>query len=201
MRASSAVFLVVIVALAGCRRPSSPPAVGAAEAAQERARQIAATAANELAAALMSELQTAMHADGPIGAIAVCAARAQELTSEVEARFAEDGLRIRRTAQRVRNPLNAADEWEKQWMDHAAASIRDTGAISLASVDEQGRDEIRYLRPLLLGEACLACHGPREQITPEVLSILAERYPEDKATGFRVGEFRGMISVRVPLLP
>ena len=38
-----------------------------------------------------------------------------------------------------------------------------------------------------------------EKIDPQVQSILRERYPLDQATGFRPGDLRGAISVRVPL--
>ena len=199
MRILATVFMVMLVFSVGCQRPPPPP--NPEEIAQDRAFQLAAAAANELVSALMPELQAAMKADGPAGALAVCADRAQQLTAEVEARYAEQGLRIRRTAQRVRNPLNAPDEWEQQWMDHAAASIGDTVSVTLRSIDEQGRVEIRYLRPLLLSEACLPCHGPAEQIDPAVRTLLDERYPDDEATGFQVGDFRGMISIRVPVKP
>jgi hypothetical protein len=34
-------------------------------------------------------------------------------------------------------------------------------------------------------------------MAPDVRSLLAERYPEDRATGYAAGDFRGMVSVRV----
>ena len=50
---------------------------------------------------------------------------------------------------------------------------------------------------------CLACHGAPEQIPAEVAAILAERYPDDQATGYAVGDLRGALwaEVRLPVGP
>lgn len=55
------------------------------------------------------------------------------------------------------------------------------------------------MKPLVVGGACLACHGPREDIDPDVREVLDRRYPEDEATGYATGDFRGAISVTVDL--
>ena len=43
-------------------------------------------------------------------------------------------------------------------------------------------------------EACLACHGAKAE-RPD---FVKERYPEDRACGFEVGDLRGLYSVFVP---
>jgi hypothetical protein len=45
---------------------------------------------------------------------------------------------------------------------------------------------------------CLQCHGPGENISAEVAAILAERYPDDGATGHEKGDLRGLVSVTIP---
>ena len=42
------------------------------------------------------------------------------------------------------------------------------------------------------------CHGPREEISEEVIAKLDEYYPEDAATGFAEGDLRGWIWVEAP---
>ena len=49
--------------------------------------------------------------------------------------------------------------------------------------------------------ACLACHGPAEQIAPDVKELLAREYPSDQATGFQEGDLRGWFWVEVPTAP
>ena len=41
--------------------------------------------------------------------------------------------------------------------------------------------------------------GRRDGLPPPEREELARRYPEDRATGYRVGDLRGAVSVRVPL--
>jgi hypothetical protein len=41
------------------------------------------------------------------------------------------------------------------------------------------------------------CHGPKEQLIPEVKEQLAKLYPEDSATGFSEGELRGWFWVEL----
>jgi hypothetical protein len=47
------------------------------------------------------------------------------------------------------------------------------------------------LLPIKLQAQCLMCHGPEEQIVPEIKAQLAKLYPDDRATGFEEGELRG----------
>jgi hypothetical protein len=58
----------------------------------------------------------------------------------------------------------------------------------------------RYMRPLIVAPLCVDCHGPKENIPLEVKTILKEKYPDDRATGFLVGDVRGAISVKIPFL-
>ena len=43
---------------------------------------------------------------------------------------------------------------------------------------------------------CTTCHG--ESISPGIASAIAERYPDDEATGFAVGDLRGVFWVEFP---
>ena len=46
---------------------------------------------------------------------------------------------------------------------------------------------------------CLKCHGqPEREIAPSTMEVLRRLYPEDRATGFRLGELRGMWRVDLP---
>ncbi len=62
-----------------------------------------------------------------------------------------------------------------------------------------GTKSLRYLKPLVLKQPCLMCHGPVGQIDSEVLEVIRSRYPADRAIGFEVDDLRGAISVTVEL--
>ena len=161
---------------------------GVSGAAVVAAEARAAEAAQDLVGTLLPELQGAMESGGVAAAIGVCAERAQELTAEVQGRH--EGVRIRRTALLVRNPVNQPDAYEREWMESVETPAAEARVVG---------DELRYLQPLVMGELCLKCHGPVEGIDPGVRAVLAERYPDDEAVGFALGELRGVVSVRVGL--
>lgn len=163
------------------REPAGPPP-------EERA----AKAADALMQRLFARLTEALGAGPAHEALSVCADVAQDITAEIAR---EQGVSIRRTALRVRNPANAPDAYERAWMERATAPGASVGGPHMERVG----GELRYLRPVIAAPLCTQCHGPPEQIDPRVREALRERYPEDRATGFAPGDFRGVVSVRVPL--
>lgn len=48
----------------------------------------------------------------------------------------------------------------------------------------------------MLQPMCLTCHGA--DLAPDVQAAIAERYPDDRATGYRTGELRGVIWAELP---
>ena len=62
-------------------------------------------------------------------------------------------------------------------------------------------DGIRdFLAPIVLGNPlCLQCHGtPGKDIAPETLAAIQKLYPDDKATGFKLGDLRGLWRITFP---
>lgn len=170
-----------------------PPADPATLAALERARDAART----LSTGLKARLEAELAAGGPARAMRVCADEAQALIAAHQA----EGLPIRRVSERVRNPADRPDEWESAGLAHLAALAakgEPLGEISATQVGEE-EEELRYLTPLVIAAPCLSCHGDPATFAPEVKALLAERYPQDRAVGYREGELRGAVSVRVRL--
>jgi hypothetical protein len=204
MRRSWIEGLLVVLALGVARAatvasggdaPAPPP-----EATVAAARARADAAAEELTKTLMERLTRALAEGGPEAAVRVCGDVAQDLTRTIGAR---EGLALRRTALRVRNPANAPDAFERRWLERAEAAMRaGEVAVPLYELTEgaAGARELRHLRPIVFpGGACTQCHGPEEAIPATVRRLLRARYPDDRATGFVPGDLRGAISVRVPL--
>lgn len=173
-------------------------AAGAAPPAEavERAR----LAANGLGKELQTRLFAALDSGGPERAIGFCADSAQAWT----ARHAREGVYVRRVSLRVRNPRNAPDAAETRELQRLD-SLHQAGALPSEVIrttrNVSGESVVEYLRPIIVQERCLACHGDRESMQPAVRSILDARYPTDAAIGYRTGDLRGVLSVRVPLEP
>lgn len=184
--------ITLLAALAACGAPDSEDV---SPQIREEVIELGSAAADDLVATLMGHLMEAMREGGPAGAVDVCSVRALELTSQVADR---QGLAIKRTSMWYRNPANAPDEAETEALKHFRTSLEETGELPGPWVQKAGRDEYRYYRPLVMAEPCLVCHGSEDQIDPAVRSVLEERYPDDMATGYSTGDFRGVIRVTVP---
>ncbi|MCA8923351.1 MAG: DUF3365 domain-containing protein [Planctomycetes bacterium] len=184
------IAVLLSLALTGCP-PAAEPAKGpaAAEAPAVDPRQERATsAAQALGKQLKARLKEALQAGGPAGGIEACQLAAPQIAAAV----AEDqGLAIGRTSFKLRNPANAAPAW-------AAADVE---ARRETPTFREGPDgALRALLPIRLEAACTTCHGPADELSQEVRQALAERYPDDQATGFAEGDLRGWFWVEVPPL-
>jgi len=176
-----------------CSAWPAPPATGEAEALAA-ARQVAADLTGRLRELLSRELAAGGFAD----AVRVCAETAQQTTQGFAARA---GHSVRRVSAKYRNAQDAPDAYEQKKLAeleqlHARGQL--PGEVSEV-VSESGQPYLRYLKPITVAPMCLNCHGPRETLAPEIRQILDERYPGDRATGYRAGDFRGAVSVRIAL--
>lgn len=143
---------------------------------------------------LKGELVAAIKQGGPAHAVTVCNTKAGEIADRVSR---EQGMNVSRVSLKNRNPGNAASGWEKEILQQfearkAAGETPDTLEFAQVVATADG-DEFRYMKAIPTGEVCLNCHG--QDIAPDVKARIAELYPEDKATGFALGDLRGAFVV------
>ncbi len=131
---------------------------------------------------LKAELAQAL-AKGPEAAIDVCAERAPALARE----SSKDGVRVGRSAIKLRNPANAPPAWLVPVMDDLSKAPSGSNEHRVVSLPGGGSG---YAEPIWVGPQCLGCHG--ESIAPALDAKIRERYPSDAARGFRQGDFRGV---------
>lgn len=198
MRAKLFVCLLLLGACAEGDRETAQVAESALTAADTaRVLEEGGAIATAVAQGLAGRLQAELAAAGPAGAVDFCSQTALGLTDSLVS-VHSTAMAVKRTSTRIRNPQNAPDALEREaiaWFEsmHAAS-----GEWPAAHVQAAGAGEVRYYRPLMIAAFCTTCHGAAEQIDPQVRQILAERYPEDQATGYREGDLRGVIRVSLP---
>lgn len=193
---------LVVVVLAGAISAGVVAGGAGPGGAPPRAEREYATAketAQRVLAGTKALLESELNEKGPAGALTACSAVALEEAVKHE----QPGWRVRRVSLRLRNladrptPAEAAvlRRWEAQ---HRAKRL--AADAELAEVGElDGVPVLHYMRPITIGPVCLNCHGGRGQIPADVRRALRETYPKDRATGYRLGDLRGAISVMVPL--
>lgn len=107
----------------------------------------------------------------------------------------ENNWQVKQIAKKYRNP------------DHAPDSLQALMALAKFEQNPQligfwnqetlnGKEGTRYYRRINVEASCLACHGAKGN-RPE---FVKEKYPQDLAYDFKVGDLRGMYAVFIPHL-
>lgn len=188
---ASGVLVVLMGALmaAPTRDRARADTVDEARVGQARA------AVKDLGEALKEQLVAAIKSGGPVAAIAVCRTIAPDLAKD---KSQAHGLRVGRTALKVRNRANAPDAFERKVLEDFVKRIEagaDPAKLEHAEiVTEGGATVFRYMKAIpITAEPCLTCHGA--DLKPEVKAEISRLYPDDQATGFKAGELRGAFTV------
>jgi hypothetical protein len=155
-----------------------------------------AAAAQTLMTTLQTHLVTSMEEGGPVQAVEFCASRALALTDSVSESLGE-GISIKRVSEMHRNPENAPDASEIEAIRHFEAVLADDGRLPEDWVQETPAGELRYYRPMTIAQPCLNCHGNPDTMDPKVREAIETAYPDDRATGYEAGDFRGLVRVTI----
>lgn len=160
--------------------------------AEERAEKAPAIIA-EASGKLIAALTEAIAKDGAAGAISVCSEKAPEIADAVGGAH---GVVLRRVSEKPRNPKNAADDAQKELLAAFAGDLEKKKAPTPRTVTNPD-GEVTFLAPIVIpAPLCMQCHGDEaKDIAPETLTAIRKLYPDDKATGYKVGDLRGAWSV------
>jgi len=182
-------FLALTAGLTACQK--QPPASDEpTETEVAEVKETGRAAASALMKSLGGQLKGALESGGPVTALQVCQQAAGPMTTAAGESF-EDAT-IRRTTLKPRNPANAPDELDRKVLEELAAA-EELPAEHLEWTGGTGR----FYKPLVIQEVCLKCHGDPAGFSPELADTLAKLYPEDQATGYALGDFRGVIRVDI----
>jgi len=181
-------FVLACVVAAAVRAQQPTPMTDQERLA--KAREVAQSMADRIRTELAAALRT-----GVVEAIGVCHTLSPELADQTSA---TSGFEVTRTAFKLRNPENAPDAWEAKVLEDFQRRAAEGAELSKLDHYEvvttnEGDKLFRYMKAIPTQEMCLACHGT--DVKQNVKAEIAKYYPEDKATGFKLGELRGAFSL------
>ncbi|KOR28009.1 hypothetical protein TI04_12020, partial [Achromatium sp. WMS2] len=110
----------------------------------------------------------------------------RELSTIVNASNQHATFRV--TSDEYRHKSNAPDAFEANAITVFKSSKK------LEYYDGFENTWYRYAQPIYVEQACLRCHGKPEDAPPEVIA----KYGSIRAFGYKVGDIRGIISVKLP---
>jgi hypothetical protein len=108
-------------------------------------------------------------------------------------------LEVKRVSFNNRNSENFPDEFEKEGIKEFEKLFAENKINSeteiIKKINVDGKESIRFMKPIIIEAPCLNCHGSENEIIPEVKDLIQKKYPYDKATGYKIGDLRGAISI------
>ncbi len=158
------------------------------------------TDAKQFMESLKTILVKEMQTNGIVAAVSVCSDTAQVLTNNYGV---NKGIYIKRVSFKFRNSNNKPDEFETNALKYFE-ELKSNGKLTDSTeyfevVEKEGVKNVRYMKPIIVQAPCLGCHGTSDQIGPEVKTMLQNKYPEDKATGYQMDDLRGAVSIQKTL--
>ena len=190
--------LILIGFMAGCKN-NSLIITDATNAEIERIKPIGDKITMDLIKSLQGELKAAVKDGGFKKAVNVCNLKAISLT-DIIALATDKDVEIKRTTNKYRNPQNAPNDIEKQALSYYHNLLSDNQQLPgsyIQKVTENGKTEYYYYKPMKMANACLICHGDQSLIKPDIHNEILKLYPDDKAIGYKEGDFRGLIRIRI----
>ncbi len=145
---------------------------------------------------LGKNLKERMQSEGLLGAAKFCSVQAFPITDTVDAKYGKD-ISVKRISLNERNPANAPQGSEKVIMD-ALHNLQDNNVVLPKFLVERiDNSTVKYYKPLSINKGvCLKCHGDISK-SSELSKFMKSNYPQDKATGYKMGDLRGAIVVTI----
>ena len=150
--------------------------------------------ATDLKQSLMKNLMGHISSSGVESAIGFCQINVKPIAKEA-AKDRINKYEFGRTSHKIRNSANTPKDWMLPLLEQFKTIKFDVTKVSTYSQTGKLPDGKRYYaEPLFVQAQCLACHG--ENVNASLNKKITALYPEDKATGFKLSEFRGMIWIK-----
>jgi len=182
--------ILIVTGLVGCTEDKTNTVT---ESQLNQMRSTSMEFMKELKGILINEIQQS----GVLSAVAVCSDTAQLLTNNFGI---QRGVFVKRVSFNNRNEDNFPDEYEKQILNkflemHKNSKLTETSE-NIEIIFEDELKYLRYLKPIFIQAECLNCHGSETDIQQETKKLIAEKYPNDKAINYKLGDLRGAVSVK-----
>jgi len=142
---------------------------------------------------MIKTLQAKVDKDGYAASVNFCAGFAGEHGKTKSSEWSEKAaqeigaktFRFRRISERNRNPQNTADARQTEilasWQKHGAKP----------TIYREG-SQIFTMHPIKIPmPMCLGCHGDEKTLDKKAVMEIKRLYPNDRATGYKVGDLRG----------
>ncbi|AEE52380.1 Tll0287-like domain-containing protein [Haliscomenobacter hydrossis] len=183
-------FLAIGFGVSACAPAKQPTALNEQE--QKAYLTRGQTLAQTSFAALSSRLMAAIETGGIPHAVTYCNTAALPL---IDSLSKQHKASIRRTSLKVRNPMDAPQDWEKEVLLSYQQQLAE-GKRPAPIVKMLDKKRVAFASPIFMAQPCLKCHGVLGQtLSSDNYQVVKQLYPKDQAIGYVDGDWRGMWSI------
>jgi hypothetical protein len=194
MNRFSVLALVALAFLSACAQPAKEQKINEDE--KQAYLAIGDSIASVSQKTLMRNVSEAIKAKGVVGAIDFCKLNANALSDSLGKQYRAV---IQRKSDRNRNDANAIQSEDDQEVWQQLKTLLADKSSSAKHLVRKTDEGVFYYKAINLAlPTCLSCHGkPGIDISPEAMAAIQQKYPKDKATGYALGDLRGMWKLKI----
>lgn len=139
---------------------------------------------------LLSRLTAQIETNGFAGAVQYCSVQALPLLDSVKG---AGKFTLQRISEKYRNPADQPEASDLPVLQYYAQTLSKTDTVV------NGKKYYTYYKPIYVAmNTCLNCHGTPLALDTAVKRMLHDLYPNDKATGYVLNDFRGAWKLQFP---
>ncbi|MGL1958523.1 MAG: DUF3365 domain-containing protein [Colwellia sp.] len=140
---------------------------------------------------LKPQLKKALTEGGVEQAMKVCSIKAPEIAKNLSTKT---HWQVKRVSLKARNEKFATpDAWENKVLMQFDERQKQGETAKKMAKAEIVNNEFRFMKAQGVAPLCLTCHGTK--LDEKTKKLLAQYYPDDKATGYSLGQIRGAFSL------
>ncbi len=188
--------LLTSLLLAGCTQSiveKTPDLQAITEGEKEEKFAHGDSISNMAQTTLIQNVSKAMKVGGSVYAVEFCNIQAVPLMDSISK---ANQVKIERMTDKNRNPNHAlkTENDKSAWSKFKNAFFKPEKPVPFVVEENQN---LIYYKPISIGmTTCLKCHGAiNEDIDVATAEKIKEKYPNDLATNYKMGDFRGMWKV------
>jgi len=160
-------------------------------------KQEAKAAMMKMGKTLQTHMKRNMKAGGPMQAAKFCSSEAGKLAKEVNESYPK-GISAKRISLKYRNPKSKPTADEAKVLEQIQADVKAGKKVPKMIVKEIAKNSYKVYKPLFIDKGvCLTCHGDAQTRDPKAYKLIKAKYPNDKAVGYKKGDFRGAFVVTI----
>lgn len=174
---------------------------GKPKLSEAKAQQFAQSVMREVLPDLVLALQQKVSESGTAAAVPFCNEFAPKYgklkidrwSPKAATELGAKSFKFRRVSARNRNPKNAPSEAQARIL-----AGWEQGSNRAAFFEEGGK--FYTMHPIKISQPlCLGCHGSATDIDAKTAAAISKLYPQDKATGYKLGDLRGAFVTEIEL--